>query len=345
MRRSDFEYNLPEKMIAQVPLLDRTAARLLVLDRQTGQIAHSHFNRLQEFLKAGDLLVLNDTKVRKCRLRGERLPSGGKVEIFLLNKRGEDLYEAMAKPARRLRPGTRLSFGDGRLFADVVERTPDRFIVSLSTSSDEPTDDVLEQVAEMPLPPYIKRPGGPDKQDERLYQTVYSEVLGAVAAPTAGLHFEKVFIEHLEKIGIEFTYVTVHTGLGSFKPIRSENIEDHEMPAEEFSISEKTAIAINSAKKMKRRVVAVGTSCVRALETVAKESKLIPQTGKTSLYITPGHDFKMVDCMVTNFHQPASSLIVLVSAFAGRQTILEAYREAIERGYRFFSYGDAMLIL
>lgn len=344
MQRTDFEYDLPEELIAQAPIEERTSARLLVLDRASGHTAHSRFDRLHEFLRPGDLLVLNNTKVMKCRLHGNRVPSGGKIELFLLKRLEGNVYDAMAKPSRRLRSGSVMTFGNGRLSAEVLERKASGLIVSLSISGDGTVESVLEEVAEMPLPPYIKRPQGPDSQDEVLYQTVYSRTPGAVAAPTAGLHFEDDYIEQLRSQGIEFTFITVHTGLGSFKPIRAEQIEGHVVPAEEFELTDEGAKAINLAKEQGRRVIAVGTSCVRALETLSRGNGVASGSGRTELYIRPGHEFKVVDAMVTNFHQPASSLIVLVSAFAGRDKIFEAYREAIDRKYRFLSFGDAMFI-
>jgi len=344
MKRDEFEYDLPEARIAQVPLKDRTAARLLVLERASGQVVHTRFGKLHEFLRAGDLLVLNDTRVTKCRLLGRRAPGGGKVELFLLRRLEDGFYESLGRASRPLRPGSRLLFGDGLLRALVLKKHGRKLVVSL-TANGKSADEALEQVAELPLPPYIKRPHGPDEADEVFYQTVYSSNPGAVAAPTAGLHFATEYLEELRGRGVEFAHITVHTGLGSFQPIRTDHVEDHEVPAEEFRLAKSGADAINRAKERGRRVIAVGTSCVRALETVADRHKVKPGSGQTDLYITPGHEFSIVDAMITNFHQPCSPLIVLVSAFAGRVNILSAYREALEREYRFLSFGDAMLIM
>ncbi len=343
MKRGDFEYDLPDARIAQVPLSDRAAAKLLVLDRSTGRITHTRFAALHKFLRAGDLLVLNDTRVTKCRLVGRRAPGGGKVELFLLRRLEDGVYEALGRASRPLRPGSRLLFGDGLLRALVLKKHGRKLVVSL-TANGKSVDEALEQVAELPLPPYIKRPHGPDEADEVLYQTVYSESPGAVAAPTAGLHFATEYLEELRSRGIELAHITVHTGLGSFMPIRTEHIEDHEVPPEEFRLAKVGADAINLAKELGRRVIAVGTSCVRALETLEDGHRVKPGSGETDLYITPGHEFRIVDAMITNFHQPCSPLIVLVSAFAGREGILKAYHEALERDYRFLSFGDAMLI-
>ena len=344
MRRSEFGYDLPEARIAQSPLRDRTAARLLVLERASGRIVHVRFDSLHEFLRAGDLLVLNDTRVMKCRLLGRRVPGGGKVELLLLRRLKDGFYEAQGRASRPLRPGSRLLFGDGLLRALILKKRGRKLVVSLTTN-DKSVDEALEQVAELPLPPYIKRPRGPDEADELLYQTVYSSNPGAVAAPTAGLHFTDDYLKELRNCGVKFAHITVHTGLGSFTPIRTEHVEDHRVPAEEYSLSAEAAAAINRAKEQGRRVIAVGTSCVRALEAVAEGHLVKPGSGQTDLYITPGHEFRIVDAMITNFHQPASPLIVLVSAFAGRENILRAYREALERDYRFLSFGDAMLII
>ena len=343
MKRDEFEYDLPEARIAQAPLADRTAALLLVLERASGHIAHSRFDRLHEFLHAGDLLVLNDTRVMKCRLLGRRTPGGGKVELFLLRRFEDGAYEALGRASRPLRAGSELVFGDGALSAVILEKNGRKLRVSL-TANGRSVDEALEQVAEMPLPPYIKRPHGPDKADELLYQTVYSNNPGAVAAPTAGLHFTGDYIGELRGRGVEFAYITVHTGLGSFMPILAEHIEDHKMSPEMYSLSAAGADAINAAKERRRRVIAVGTSCARALETLADDGLVQAGDGETSLYITPGHEFKSIDALLTNFHQPASSLIVMVSALAGRDSIIRAYLEALELDYRFLSFGDAMLI-
>ena len=343
MRRSEFDYDLPESRIAQAPLPDRTTAKLLVLERASGRITHTRFDSLHEHLRSGDLLVLNDTRVMKCRLIGQRVPGGGRVELFLLKRLEDSVYEALGRASRPLRPGARLLFDDGLLRAEVLEKDERRLVVSL-TAEGRSVDLALEQVAELPLPPYIKRPHGPNEADEVLYQTVYSSNPGAVAAPTAGLHFTSEYLGFLRRRGIEIEYITVHTGLGSFTPIRTEHVEDHQVPPEEYSLSAEGADAINVAKEQGRRVIAVGTSCVRALETVAEGQRVKSDSGETALYITPGHEFAIVDAMITNFHQPASPLIVLVSAFAGLENILEAYHEALQRDYRFLSFGDAMLI-
>lgn len=314
-----------------------------MLERAGGRITHTRFDSLHEHLRPGDLLVLNNTRVMKCRLIGQRVPGGGRVELFLLKRLEDGVYEALGRASRPLRAGARLVFGDGLLQAEVLKKDELRLVVSLTAES-RSVDEALEQAAELPLPPYIKRPEGPNEADEVLYQTVYSSNPGAVAAPTAGLHFTSEYLSLVRRRGIAIEYITVHTGLGSFSPIRTEHIEDHRVPPEEYSLSAEGADAINMAKEQGRRVIAVGTSCVRALEAVAEGHRVRPGSGETALYITPGHEFAIVDAMITNFHQPASPLIVLVSAFAGRENILTAYREALQRDYRFLSFGDAMLI-
>jgi len=343
MKPSEFVYQLPPQLIAQHPAKDRTSARLLVLERQSGKITQSRFDRLHEFLRPGDLLVLNDTRVMKCRLLGQR-PGGGSAELLLVKRIGESLFEAIGKPLRRLRPGGSIEFANGRLVARIVDKRGGKLTVSLEASGDAPLVELIEQIGQVPLPPYIKRASGPSKEDEAFYQTVYSRKPGAVAAPTAGLHFDAEYLESLRSLGIRTCFITAHTGLGSFMPIRCERVQDHTMPAEEITIGQDAARAINQTRAEGNRVIAVGTSTVRALESAAAKDGVEAKVGPTDLFITPGFEFKVTDALITNFHQPASPLIVLVCAFAGREKILKAYEVAVRERYRFLSFGDAMLI-
>jgi S-adenosylmethionine:tRNA ribosyltransferase-isomerase len=348
MHVSEFDFDLPSRLIAQTPLSERGASRLLVLNKQSGEIEHSTIEALPEILKPGDLLVVNDTKVFPARLLGTRVPSGGAVECLLLARLDEERWDALVHPGQKLQPGARMLFRGERhtLHAEVLDRHfHGRRTIRLWTEGDARVDEVVDVIGHVPLPPYIKRED--EKSDRDRYQTVYARERGSVAAPTAGLHFTPVILEALQSRGVELTAVTLHVGYGTFQPIRVEQVEAHKLDPEPFSITETAAGAINRAKKEQRRIVAVGTTTTRVLEAAARAGRGIvtPQTGWTDLFIYPGFTFRLVDVLLTNFHLPQSSLLMLVSAFGGRDAVLAAYREAVRRGYRFYSYGDAMLIL
>ena len=341
MRVSDFDYALPESAIAQSPVEPRDASRLMVLDRRSGKIQHRIFRDLPEYLSPGDVLVVNDSRVIPARLFGEKEGTGGSVELLLLERRALDTWEALVRPGRRVRPGARLVFGGGLLRAEVTDVTPagGRMIVFRYEGVFE---ELLRRLGEMPLPPYIKQ----KLDDPERYQTVYSREEGSKAAPTAGLHFTPGLLETIRRRGVEIVSLTLHVGLGTFRPVTAETVEEHVMHAEYFRIPAQTANAVNRAKEQGGRVVAVGTTAVRTLESAADETgRVHPGDGWTDLFIYPGYRFKAVDAMVTNFHLPRSTLLMLVCAFAGREETLAAYRTAVEEGYRFYSFGDAMLIL
>ena len=331
---------LPEELIAQTPLERRDASRLLVLDKETGATRHMHFFDLPTLLGPGDCLVLNDSRVLPARLLGHREPTGGAVEVLLLIDRGDKVWECLVRPGRKLKPGTRLSFGDGSLKAEVVEvcEGGNRLVrfeyegIFLET---------LERLGKMPLPPYIKA----ELSDPERYQTVYSREVGSAAAPTAGLHFTRALLEQVQEMGVKVCYVTLHVGLGTFRPVKEEEITDHEMHSEYCMISAETAETINRTKREGGRVICVGTTSCRTIESWAAEDGTLKEcAGWTNIFIYPGYRFKALDCLITNFHLPESTLIMLVSALAGREHVLAAYKEAVEQRYRFFSFGDAMFI-
>ncbi len=341
MKTSDFDYTLPPELIAQTPTDRRDASRLLCLDRETGAFSHHHFYDLPGFLRPGDCLILNNSRVLPARLLGQRLPGGGACEVLLLIDRGDGMWECIVRPGKRLRAGARLSFGDGELTAEVCEVLPDgnrlvRFFcegIFLET---------LERLGKMPLPPYIKA----ELQDRERYQTVYSRVNGSAAAPTAGLHFTPELLTRVTAGGVRLGYVTLHVGLGTFRPVKEDEIEAHEMHSEYCTVPAETAALINETKANGGRVVCVGTTSCRTLESWAGEDGTMrPCAGWTNIYIYPGYRFKVMDALITNFHLPKSTLLMLVSAFAGRENVLRAYEEAVRERYRFFSFGDAMLIL
>ena len=339
MKTSDFYYDLPQELIAQTPRDRRDASRLLTLDKHTGRTEHHHFYELPQFLRPGDCLVLNNSRVLPARLIGHR-PTGGAVELLLLVDRGSDVWECLVRPGKKLREGARVSFGDGQLQAEIQSVLPggNRLVhfeyqgIFL---------EVLEELGRMPLPPYIKA----ELQDQERYQTVYSKVVGSAAAPTAGLHFTPELLEQIEAMGVKLCYVTLHVGLGTFRPVKEEEITDHEMHSEYCVIPQETADIINETKRQGGRVICVGTTSCRTLESWAGEDGVVPATGGwTDIFIYPGYRFKVMDALITNFHLPESTLIMLVSALAGREHILSAYQEAVRERYRFFSFGDAMLI-
>lgn len=340
MKTSDFYYDLPPELIAQTPLDRRDGSRLLTLDKETGETGHLHFYDLPGLLWPGDCLVLNDSRVLPARLLGHREPTGGAVEVLLLIDRGDKTWECLVRPGKKVKPGARLSFGDGLLTADVLEEVEggNRLI---RFHYEGIFLELLERLGKMPLPPYIKE----ELSDPERYQTVYSREVGSAAAPTAGLHFTKELLAQVESMGVDLAYVTLHVGLGTFRPVKEEEITDHEMHAEYCMISAEAAEKINRAKRGGGRVICVGTTSCRTIESWAGgDGTLKESAGWTSIYIYPGYRFKVLDCLITNFHLPESTLVMLVSALAGREHILSAYGEAVEQKYRFFSFGDAMFI-
>ena len=339
MKKSDFYFDLPEELIAQTPLERRDASRLLVLNKKTGELEHRHFYDLPEYLHEGDCLVMNDSRVLPARLLGCR-SSGGSVELVLLRDLGEGKWECLSRPGRKTKPGTELSFGDGELTATVLAVTEGGNRI-VQFHYEGIFLEVLERLGKMPLPPYIKA----ELNDAERYQTVYSREVGSAAAPTAGLHFTQELLQKLADKGVRLCYVTLHVGLGTFRPVKEEEIEDHPMHAEFCMIPEETARIVNETKKNGGRVIAVGTTSCRTLESFASaDGSLSPSSGWTDIFIYPGYTFKCIDALITNFHLPESTLIMLVSALAGRETILHAYETAVKERYRFFSFGDAMLI-
>lgn len=339
MKKSDFDFYLPEELIAQTPLERRDGSRLLAVDRYTGELEHRHFYDLPDFLKAGDCLVLNNSRVLPARLIGTR-KTGGMVELVLLRDLGEGRWECLSRPGRKTKPGTELSFGDGELNA-VVEAVVEGGNRIVRFEYEGIFLEVLERLGKMPLPPYIKE----ELNEPERYQTVYSRELGSAAAPTAGLHFTKELMDKLTAKGVKLCYVTLHVGLGTFRPVKEDEIEDHEMHSEFCIIPEETAQAVNETKHAGGRIIAVGTTSCRTLESFAKDDGTLEAcSGWTNIFIYPGYKFKCIDALVTNFHLPESTLIMLVSALAGRENILNAYKTAVEERYRFFSFGDAMFI-
>ena len=341
MKTSDFDFQLPDELIAQTPLERRDASRLLVLDKGSGATRHMHFYDLPTLLRPGDCLILNDSRVLPARLLGHREPGGGAVEVLLLVDRGEKVWECLVRPGRKLKPGTRLSFGDGLLKAEVlsVEEGGNRLIRFEYSGI---FLELLEQLGRMPLPPYIKA----ELQDPERYQTVYSREVGSAAAPTAGLHFTKELLMQIEELGVRICYVTLHVGLGTFRPVKAEEIAEHEMHSEYCVVPSDTAETVNRTKAEGGRIICVGTTSCRTVESFAEEDGTLKAGGRwTNIFIYPGYRFKVLDCLITNFHLPESTLIMLVSALAGREPILAAYEEAVRERYRFFSFGDAMLIV
>mgnify|MGYP004457689777 FL=1 len=339
MNKSDFDFYLPEELIAQTPLEKRDTSRLLHLNKQTGEIEHKHFYDIKQYLREGDCLVLNDSRVLPARLIGAR-PTGGAVELVLLKDLGDNRWECLSRPGRKTKPGQELVFGDGELTAVVQEVTlGGNRIVKFSYEGI--FLEILERLGKMPLPPYIKE----ELQDSERYQTVYSKELGSAAAPTAGLHFTKELLAEIADMGVKICYVTLHVGLGTFRPVKADKIEDHEMHSEFCIVPDETAESVNAVKRAGGRVIAVGTTSCRTLESFTTEDGVLQATsGWTNIFIYPGYKFKCIDALITNFHLPESTLIMLVSALAGRENILNAYNTAVKERYRFFSFGDAMMI-
>lgn len=342
MKRQDFFYDLPEELIAQEPIEPRDHSRMLVLDRKSGKRVDRHFYDIAEYLQAGDCLILNDSRVLPARLYGHRDPTGGAVELLLLNPKGQDVWEVLAGPGRKARPGDRLTFADGMLRADVLDVTPDgnRLVKFLYEGN---FYEVLERIGEMPLPHYITH----KLQDKERYQTVYSRDVGSAAAPTAGLHFTPELLYVLRQKGVKIGFVTLHVGLGTFRPVKVDTITDHKMHSEHYALSQETADLINETRQNGGRVFAVGTTSCRTLESVGvgEDGLVHAADGWTDIFIYPGYTFQVLDGLITNFHLPESTLIMLVSAFAGYETTMETYRYAVEQRYRFFSFGDSMMIL
>lgn len=339
MKTKDFWYDLPEELIAQTPLAKRDSSRLMILDKRTGEIRHRVFSQLPDLLTAGDCLVMNDSRVIPARLFGKR-DTGGAVEVLLLNERGDGIWECLTRPGKKTPVGTRLHFGEDELTATVVGLESDGNKL-LQFHTDEIFLEVLERLGHVPLPPYIKE----ELKDAERYQTVYANEPGSAAAPTAGLHFTQELLEQLASVGIELNRITLHVGLGTFRPVKEEDLTKHEMHAEYCAVSAAVAEHINEAKREGRRIIAVGTTSCRTLEALSDEKGYIrPFHGQVNIFIYPGYQFKCIDGLITNFHLPESTLIMLVSALAGREAVLHAYETAVRERYRFFSFGDAMLI-
>ncbi|MBO4872283.1 MAG: tRNA preQ1(34) S-adenosylmethionine ribosyltransferase-isomerase QueA [Lachnospiraceae bacterium] len=343
MNVNDFDYYLPEELIAQDPLADRSSSRLLVLDKQSGAIRHDHFYHITQYLKPGDLLVINNTKVIPARLLGEREDTGAAIELLLLKRLAdqENSWECLVKPGKKCREGARFVFGGGLLKAQIAKVLPDGNRI-VRFEFEGIFEEILDRLGEMPLPPYITH----KLEDKNRYQTVYAKYDGSAAAPTAGLHFTKELLEEIRSAGVKIAEITLHVGLGTFRPVKAETVEEHHMHSEYYEISPEAAELINETRQRGGRIVAVGTTSCRTLEAASRENGSIEAgSGWTEIFIYPGYRFKMVDALITNFHLPKSTLIMLVSALAGREHVLAAYEEAVRERYRFFSFGDAMLII
>lgn len=339
MKLSDFMYDLPEERIAQTPVEPRDHSRLLVLHRDSHEIRHRHFYNVIEYLNPGDVLVINETRVIPARLYGVR-SGGGACEVLLLRQLGPKRWETLVRPGKKLRPGAEVSFGEGRLWCRILESTDVGGRV-VEFQCEGAFEAALDELGEMPLPPYIHQ----RLQDRERYQTVYARQEGSAAAPTAGLHFTPELMESIRGKGVEIVPVLLHVGLGTFRPVKAENIEEHEMHSEYYQVTEAAARAVNAAKQRGGRVIAVGTTSVRTLESAAQDGRLMPCSGETKIFIRPGYSWKLVDGLITNFHLPGSTLMMLVSAFYDRQRVIAAYEEAVREEYRFFSFGDAMLLI
>ena len=340
MNVKDYDYDLPEELIAQDPLEDRSSSRLMVLDRQTGDVEHRHFTDILEYLHPGDCLVINNTKVIPARLFGVKEDTQAKIEVLLLKRKENDIWETLVKPGKKAKPGTKLVFGDGLLTAEVVDVVEEGNRL-IQFHYDGIFEEILDQLGQMPLPPYITH----QLKDKNRYQTVYAKYDGSAAAPTAGLHFTKELLQKVKDMGVDIAEVTLHVGLGTFRPVKVENVLDHHMHSEFYMVSQEAADKINRAKESGHRVIAVGTTSTRTLEAAAVENGRLHETsGWTEIFIYPGYQFKVIDALITNFHLPQSTLVMLVSALAGREHVLHAYEIAVKERYRFFSFGDAMLI-
>ncbi|MDF2655096.1 MAG: queA [Bacillota bacterium] len=343
MHINDFDYNLPEELIAQHPADKRDESRLMVIDRNTGELAHKHFYDILEYLNPGDCMVMNNSKVLPARLFGVKESTGAKVEFLLIKRIKGDTWETMVRPGKRLHPGDRVSFGDGTLIAEIIEHGEGGTRI-VKFEYEGVFLELLEQLGKIPLPPYIERESGAEDKDR--YQTVYCKEEGSVAAPTAGLHFTEDLLHRAEEKGIKLAYVTLHVGIGTFRPVKCETIEEHKMHFEEYHIDEENANIINETKRSGGRIISVGTTSTRTMESAAEDDGTIaPGEGSTGIFIYPGYRFKVVDCLITNFHLPKSTLLMLVSALYNRENIISAYNEAVAQNYRFFSYGDAMFIV
>lgn len=341
MKTSDFYYDLPSELIAQDPLEDRSSSRLLVLNKKSGEIEHKSFRDIKSYFKKGDCLVLNDTKVIPARLYGSKVGSGGKIEFLLLKRISGDEWEVILKPGKKAKKGARFEFGNGKLIAEIVE-TLDGGNRLVKFKYDGLFENVLDELGQMPLPPYITH----KLEDKERYQTVYAKNKGSAAAPTAGLHFTNELLEEIKNEGVSIAYLTLHVGLGTFRPVKVDDVENHKMHSEYYSISDETADIINTARKNGGRIISVGTTSTRVLETVANDDGMVKSgSGETDIFIYPPYKFKAVDSLITNFHLPESTLLMLVSALAGKENIEKAYKCAVEEKYRFFSFGDAMFIV
>ena len=339
MNTDEFDYYLPEERIAQTPLEDRTASRLLVLDKNTGEYTDDVFKNIKDYLRTGDCLVLNDTRVIPARLYGAKKESGGAIEFLLLHRFSKDEWEVALKPGRKAKVGAEFEFGRGKLCAQVIDilEGGNRRV---KFTYDGLFENVLEELGEMPLPHYIKE----KLEDKQRYQTVYSKYDGSAAAPTAGLHFTNELLDEIQKMGVKLAFLTLHVGLGTFRPVKVSDVTKHKMHSEYFTVSEETAQIINETKKSGGRVICVGTTSCRTVESAAEDGMISPKSGETDIFIYPGYEFKITDALITNFHLPKSTLVMLVSALAGKENILNAYSHAVEDEYRFFSFGDAMFI-
>lgn len=341
MKRTDFYYELPEELIAQDPLEDRSSSRLLVLNRKSGAVSHHVFREITEYLKEGDCLVINDTKVIPARLIGSKIGTGARIEVLLLKRKENNIWETLVKPGKKMEAGAKISFGDGLLTGEVIDIVEEGNRL-IRFSFEGIFEEILDQLGQMPLPPYITH----QLQDKNRYQTVYAKHTGSAAAPTAGLHFTPELLRAIEERGIEIAKVTLHVGLGTFRPVKVDEITDHHMHSEFYQIDEEAAKKINRAKATGNRVICVGTTSCRTIESAADESgHLKAKSGWTDIFIYPGYEFRALDGLITNFHLPESTLIMLVSALAGRENVLAAYEEAVKERYRFFSFGDAMLVI
>lgn len=340
MRKEDFYFDLPEELIAQDPLEDRSSSRLLVLDKETGRGEHHVFREIIDYLQEGDCLVINDTKVIPARLIGSKIGTDAKIEVLLLKRKENDVWETLVKPGKKAKVGTRISFGDGLLVGEVVDIVEEGNRL-IHFEYEGIFEEILDQLGQMPLPPYITH----QLEDKNRYQTVYAKHSGSAAAPTAGLHFTPELLKEIEEKGVQIARVTLHVGLGTFRPVKVDNILEHHMHSEFYQIDEEAAEKINCAKESGHRVICVGTTSCRTIESAAdKNGKLHATNGWTEIFIYPGYEFKVLDCLITNFHLPESTLVMLVSALAGREQVLSAYEEAVKEKYRFFSFGDAMFI-